>query len=139
MQVKIEQVLAGLAERADLAMQQSEATLHQAEAEATRKVGRAGEQALADVERSREEQLAALTDGAGAMRAELDEARSGLLTRWEHADQDVTQRQAELMADLDRYAKVLEKRVQEFLETVEVIVAQIEPRPPGAPQTPPEP
>ena len=144
MQVKIEQVLVGLAEQADRALQQSEDTLHQAEAEASHKVGQAGEQALAEVERSGEEQLAALAIGAGAMRAELDEARAGLLARWEHADQDVNERQTELMADLDRYAEVLEARVQEFLEAVEVIVAQIEPQPPAAPPpaappTPPEP
>jgi hypothetical protein len=123
-QLKIEQVLAGFVQRAEQALRQSREVLEQAEPLVSQ--GAPGPRGQRQVGRSREENLVALVTRTTAMRTALDQARAHLLGRWEEADQGGGEDYAELVADLDRYAEVVEGRVRELLDAVDVVVAQTE-------------
>jgi chromosome segregation ATPase len=124
LQKRIDTVLSDLAEAADLAVRRSEDLTKRGEAEATRRLRAAGEQAVESVLEAREQHLAELSQVAIATRTELDRTRAGLVGGWRGMDEAVAERHARVLADLDRHAATLEGRVQQLLEALNVIVAR---------------
>jgi Skp family chaperone for outer membrane proteins len=124
LQKRIDTVLSNLAEAADLAVRRSEDLTKRGEAEATRRLRAAGEQAVESVLEAREQHLAELSQVAMATRTELDRTRAGLVGGWRGMDKAVAERHARVLADLDRHAATLEGRVQQLLEALNVIVAR---------------
>jgi hypothetical protein len=102
----------------------SEDALQRAEADATRRLEIATEQAIADLSEAYGGQLAELSRWASAARAELERTRAGLVAGWRGIDAAVAERQLEVLAELDQYAATLEGRVQEFLKALDVIAAR---------------
>lgn len=124
MQQRIDAILSEMAEQADLAVMRGDDVLQRAEAQARREVESAGEQAVEALSRLREEEIAALARQVSATRTELEETRSGLISGWQRMDRRVADRHDELMSGLDTYAAAMEERVTEFLDAVNVMVAQ---------------
>ena len=124
MQAKIEQMLSGLAEQADLALLRGADVLSRAEGEIARRAEAASATALDAVGKQRAAQLAALTEQVAASQAELDQTQAALLAGWQRMDQSVAERQQAVLADLDTYAGTIGMRVEELLQALDVIVAR---------------
>jgi hypothetical protein len=124
MQEQIDTLLAQLADEAGVAGLRREDALQRAEADATRRLEMATEQAIADLSEAYGGQLAELSRWASAARAELERTRAGLVAGWRGIDAAVAERQLEVLAELDQYAATLEGRVQEFLKALDVIAAR---------------
>jgi chromosome segregation ATPase len=124
MQQKIDAVLAELAKTAGQAAQRSENSVKQAEAAARRRLETVADQAVDDLSKKHQAQVAELTTWASATRDELGQTRARLVAGWHGMDEAVAKRQSAVLSELDRYAATLEVRVQELLKALEVIAAR---------------
>jgi predicted nucleic acid-binding Zn-ribbon protein len=72
-----------------------------------------------------DEKIATLTQTIGSSHAEAADVQRQLdagrakVARWEAMDQELSQRQSELLGNLDRYAESLEGRVREFMQILD--------------------
>jgi hypothetical protein len=123
MQAKIDQMLADLSEQADLAVLRAGDVGRRAEGEVVRRVDVAGAAALDAVAQERAAKLAALAEQVAASQRELEQTRAGLLESWQRLDQNVAQRQSEVLTSLDGYAGTIGVRVEELLQALDVMVA----------------
>jgi chromosome segregation ATPase len=123
LQQKIEQILSQAAEKADLAVARSQDVVRQAEAEATLKLQGEGQRAVEDLNKARETQLAELAKRVGAIQAELEQSRVGLLSSWHTLDQAVADRRTEVLKELDGYVRIIQARIQELLKALDVRIA----------------
>ena len=124
MQEKIDAVLSELAGKAGLAIQRSEESVKQAEVAARQRLESAAAQAVDDLTKKHQAQLAELTTWASTTRDELGQNRDRLLAGWHGMDEAVAKRQAAVLSQLDQYAATLEVRVQELLKALDVIAAR---------------
>jgi hypothetical protein len=124
LQEQIDALLSGLAEKTDLAALHSEELVKQGEAEAARRLETATAQAIGDLNKAHEAQLAELTKRAAATEDGLGQTRARLIAGWRGMDEAVAKRQSEVLSQLDEYAATLEVRVQELLEVLDVIAAR---------------
>ncbi|HEX6143876.1 MAG TPA: hypothetical protein VFZ01_14250 [Geminicoccaceae bacterium] len=127
--VRTDQVLGGLAEKADLAVLRSDDVLKRAEKRVAQELEAAAAEALAGHASARERELAGLAEDVARTRAELDRTRDGLIDSWKRMDEDALERHQALLADLDRYAAEVEARVAELMAALNVMVAAEERRP----------
>jgi chromosome segregation ATPase len=123
-QQKIDVVLAELAKTAGQAAQRSEASVKQAEAAVRQRLETAADQAVDDLTRKHQAQLAELTTWAATTRDELGQTRARLVAGWHGMDEAVAKRQSAVLSQLDQYAATLEVRVQELLKALDVIAAR---------------
>jgi chromosome segregation ATPase len=123
MQAKIDQMLSDLSEQADLAVLRAGDVGRRAEGEVVRRVDVAGAAALDAVAKERAAKLAALAEQVTASQRELEQTRAGLLESWQRMDQSVSQRQSEVLTNLDGYAGTIGVRVEELLQALDVMVA----------------
>jgi hypothetical protein len=124
MREKIERLLSGLAETADRSVLRGHDVIGRAQSEINRKVEVASRNALDDLAKAREMQLALLADRVSATQRELEQTRSGLVVSWQRMDQTMANRQSRVLAALDTYASTIETRVEEFLNALDVMVAR---------------
>jgi chromosome segregation ATPase len=124
LQERIDALLAGLAEKADLAALHGEELVKQGEAEAARRLETATAQAIDDLSKAHEARLAELTKWASATQDGLGQTRARLIADWRGMDEAVAKRQSEVLRQLDEYAATLEVRVQELLKVLDVIAAR---------------
>jgi chromosome segregation ATPase len=120
MQKKVDQILAQAADKADLAVMRSQDVIRRAEGEVTRKLQGEGQQALGDLAKAREAQIAELATRASAIQAELQQTRAGLLASWQTMDRAVAERQGQVLTGLDGYAQAIQARVQDLLKALDV-------------------
>jgi DNA repair exonuclease SbcCD ATPase subunit len=123
-QQEMDQLLTALADKADLAVQHSEDVMQRATTEAQRRIEAEAETSAAALAEQRAAWLTELTELAAAARTEVEQTRSSLVLSWQRMDQTVGERQARVLADLDRHAGDLEDRVRAFVEALDVMVAQ---------------
>ncbi len=123
MQGKIDQILAGAAEQADLAVLRSQDVISRAEGGVTRNLENQSRQALADLGKAREAQLAELAEQVSVTQVELEHTRAALLAGWQGLDQAVALRQTQVLTGLDGYAQTIQARVQDLLKALDVKVA----------------
>ena len=123
MQTKIDQMLSNAAEKADLAVLRSQDVIHRAEGEVTQKLQANSQQALDDLAKAREGQLAELAKRVAAAQAELEQTRAGLVASWQGMDHAVAERQGQVLTGLDGYAQTIQARVQDLLKALDVKVA----------------
>ncbi len=123
MQKKIDQILSEVAEKADLAVLRSQDVIHRAEGEVTHQLQTESQQALDDLAKAREAQLAELAKRVSATQTELEQTRAGLVASWQGMDQAVAKRQSQVLAGLDGYAQTIQARVQDLLKALDVKVA----------------
>jgi chromosome segregation ATPase len=123
MREKIEQLLSGLAETADLAVLRGRDVIGRAQSEIDRKVEGASRKALDDLAKARETQFALLAARISAAQRELEQTRAALVVSWQRMDQTMAERQSRVLAGLDSYASTIEARVEEFLNALDVMVA----------------
>ena len=123
MQTKIDQMLSNAAEKADLAVLRSQDVIHRAEGEVTQKLQTDSQQALDELAKAREAQLAELAKRVSATQVELEQTRAGLVAGWQGMDQAVAARQGEVLTGLDGYAQTIQARVQDLLKALDVKVA----------------
>ncbi len=123
MQTKIDQMLSNAAEKADLAVLRSQDVIRRAEGEVTQKLQTQSQQALDDVAKAREAQLAELAKRVSATQVELEQTRAGLVASWQSMDQAVAERQGQVLTGLDGYAQTIQARVQDLLKALDVKVA----------------
>jgi len=123
LQKRIDQILSQAAAKADLAVLRSQDVIRRAEGEVTRKLQGQSQQALDDLARTREEQIAELAKRVSAAQAELEDTRAGLLAGWQTMDQAVARRQSEVLTGLDGYARTIEARLQDLVKALDVKVA----------------
>jgi chromosome segregation ATPase len=123
LQKKIDQILSQAAEKADLAAARSQDAARRAEGDVTRKLQGESQQAVDDLSKAREAQLAELSKRVGAIQAELDQSRTGLLASWQTMDQAVANRQRQVLTDLDGYAQIIQGRIQDLIKALDVKVA----------------
>lgn len=121
---QIAAVLAQLAEKADLAVLRGEDVMRRAEAATLRRFEAAGEQMLETLGEARDRQLAALADRIAAARREVETTQADLFDRWERLDQSVAERQGEVLASLDGYARTIETHIEDLLKALDVTVAK---------------
>ena len=124
MQEKIDAMLSELAGKADQAAQHSEESVRQAEVAARQRLETAADQAVDDLTKKHQAQLAELTTWASTTRDELGRTRARLLAGWHGMDEAVAKRHSALLSQLDQYAATLEVRVQELLKALDVIAAR---------------
>jgi chromosome segregation ATPase len=124
MREKIERLLSGLAETADLSVLRGHDVIGRAQSEINRKVEVASRKALDDLAKARETQLALLADRVSATERELEQTRAGLLVSWQRMHQTMADRKSRVLAALDTYASTIEARVEEFLNALDVLVAR---------------
>jgi hypothetical protein len=123
LQKKVDQILAQAAEKADLAVSRSQDVARRAEVDVTRKLQGESQQAADGLSKAREAQLAELSKRVGAIQAELDQSRAGLLASWQTMDQAVANRQRQVLTDLDGYAQIIQARIQDLIKALDVKVA----------------
>jgi chromosome segregation ATPase len=124
LQGQIDAILSDLAETADLAILRSEDAMKAAQAEGTRRLEAAAEQAIASLTEAREQRLAELGQWAAAAQSGLAQTEAGLVAGWRGMSQAVAERHSSVLAELDRYAATLEGRVKELLDALDVIVVR---------------
>ena len=124
MQEKIDALLSELAGRTDQAAQRSEASVRQAGAAARQRLETAADQAVDELTKKHQAQLAELTTWATTTRDEVGQTRARLVAGWHGMDEAVAKRQSAVLSQLDQYAATLEVRVQELLKALEVIAAR---------------
>jgi uncharacterized phage infection (PIP) family protein YhgE len=123
-QEKVDGLLAQLAEQSERAVQRTDEIIERAEAEATRRLETATNEAIDGLSQAHEAQLAELKTWASKVQAELEQTRAALEAGWRDMDKAVAERQSKALTDLDQYAAALEVRVQEFLKALDVIAAR---------------
>ena len=123
MQGKIDQILSGAAEKADLAVLRSQDVVQRAQAEVTRKLETESQRALDELAKAREARLAELAQQVSATQVELEQTRAGLLASWQGMDQAVAERHSQVLAGLDGYARTIQARIQDLLKALDVKVA----------------
>jgi hypothetical protein len=121
---RIDAILADLAGAADLAAGRGEEIMKRTEAEGARRLEAAAEQALARLAEAREQRLAELSRWAAATQGELAQTQAGVVAGWRGMDEAVAARQSDVLGDFDRYAAILESRVQELLDALDVILVR---------------
>ena len=84
----------------------------------------AADQAVDDLTKKHQAQLAELTTWAATTRDDLGRTRARLLAGWHGMDEAVAKRHSALLSQLDQYAATLEVRVQELLKALDVIAAR---------------
>ena len=94
--------------------------MQQAEAAARQRLETVPDQAVDDLSKKHQAQLAELTTWASTTRDELGQTRARLIAGWHGMDEAVAKRQSEVLSQLDQYAATLEVRVQEFLKALDV-------------------
>ena len=124
LQEQLDALLSGLADKADLAALRSEELVKQGEVEATRRLETATAQAIDELSKAREAQLAELTKWVSATEQGLGQTRARVIAGWQGMDAAVARRQSEVLSQLDQYAATLEVRVQELLKVLDVIAAR---------------
>lgn len=123
-QNQIEGMLTEVADEADLAVMRGADVLDPANAQAVRRIESAGDQATQTLKGLRAEEIAQLTHQIAATRAEVEQTSTELVASRQRMDEFVAERHNQLLADLERYARSMEARVQELLEALNVSVAQ---------------
>jgi chromosome segregation ATPase len=121
---RIDAILADLAAAADLAARRAEEIMKRTETEGARRLEAAAEQALASLIEAREQRLAELSRWAAATEGGLAQTQAGVVAGWRGMDEAVAARQSDVLGNLDRYAAILESRVQELLDALDVILVR---------------
>jgi hypothetical protein len=124
MQAKIDRMLSGLAEQADLAVLRGGDVVRRAEGEIARRIATASEAALKAVADERAVKLAALAEQVSKTQSELEQTRTGMLASWQRLDASVGARQSEVLTSLDAYAGTIGVRVEELLQALDLMVAR---------------
>jgi ABC-type transporter Mla subunit MlaD len=124
MQAKIDRMLSGLAEQADLAVLRGGDVVRRAEGEIARRIATASDAALKAVADERAVKLAALAEQVSKTQSELEQTRTGMLASWQRLDASVGARQSEVLTSLDAYAGTIGVRVEELLQALDLMVAR---------------
>ncbi|MDX1540947.1 MAG: hypothetical protein R3349_06040 [Geminicoccaceae bacterium] len=122
-EARADELLEGLAERADLAVMRGDGVLERAEKQLVRELEAAGQEALAAYFEKRERELTGLADEVARTRSELDRTRTSLIDSWQRMDEEAAERQRALLAELDDYAAEVEARVDELMAALDVVAA----------------
>jgi chromosome segregation ATPase len=101
----------------------AEAKVEARQQELQKRIDQILSQAAENTDKAREAQLAELSKRVGAIQAELDQSRAGLLASWQTMDQAVANRQRQVLTDLDGYAQIIQVRIQDLIKALDVKVA----------------
>jgi ABC-type transporter Mla subunit MlaD len=124
MQAKIDRMLSGLAEQADLAVLRGGDVVRRAEGEIARRIATASEAALKAVADERAVKLAALAEQVSKTQSELEQTRTGMLASWQRLDASVGARQSVVLTRLAAFAGTIGVRVVELLQALDLMVAR---------------
>ena len=123
MQQQMNQLLAEMAKKAELAMLRGDDVLARTLRDAEQRVDVAADDAVGTLGAARERELATLTQNVAAGRLELDRTRQAIVEGWQRMDELAARRQAELLRELEGYGDAMAARVEALLDELGVELA----------------